>query len=94
MVMYPPERLSLPYVGGTTALHLAAARCHIDCVRLLMWEGADYNAVNANLETSLYLAAARGHAQCVLTQLDNAISQPILSIPTTSDGEQSDPASP
>ena len=88
-VLYPHKRVDLPYTGGTTPLHLAASKNHVKCVRLLMWEGADYNAVNAKLETSLFLAAAQGYRECVLTQLHNAISLPILSIPTITKGEQS-----
>ena len=88
-VLHPHKKVNLPYTGGTTPLHLAASRNQINCVRLLMWEGADYNAVNAKLETSLFLSAAQGFKECVLTQLRNAISLPILSIPTITDGEQS-----
>ena len=88
-VLHPHKKVNLPYTGGTTPLHLAASRNQINCVRLLMWEGADYNAVNAKLETSLFLSAAQGFKECVLTQLRNAISLPILSIPTITDGERS-----
>jgi ankyrin repeat protein len=52
-----------------------------------MWEGADYNMKNALGETPLYIAAKLGFSDCVLTLLKNAVSTPILSIPTNTNGE-------
>ncbi|XP_076439360.1 uncharacterized protein LOC143278271 [Babylonia areolata] len=80
-----PEEFSfniLPYEVGTTPLHLAAKRNHIECVKVLFDQGVDYNAADEKGQTSLYLAAKGGLPECVMLQLKNAVGFPILSIPT------------
>ena len=72
---------AVPHPGGTTPLHLAAANNHIECVRRLIWNGADYNAVDEKCRTSLFIAAQKAFGPCVHAHLDNAIWKDILSLP-------------
>lgn len=76
-----------PYKEGTSPLHLAVVNRHLDCVRALMWYGADCNGVNSLGETALYLAAREGFTDCIMTLLSNSVSLTILSVPTNRDGE-------
>ena len=77
---------AVPHPGGTTPLHLAAANDHCDCVKLLILNGADYNAVDEQCRTSLYIAAQKGYEACVHAHLDSAIWKDILSIPVKNTG--------
>lgn len=80
--------IAVPHPGGTTPLHLASANNHVNCVKLLIWNGADYNAVDERCRTSLYLAAQQGLAQCIHAHLDNAIWKDILSLPEKHTGNK------
>jgi len=53
----------------------------VNCVKQLIWNGADYNAVDERCRTSLYVAAEAGFSDCVHAHLDNAIWKDILSLP-------------
>lgn len=72
---------AFPHPGGTTPLHLAAANNNIECVKTLIWHGADYNAVDEYGRTSLFIAASKAEEACVHAHLDNAIWKDILSLP-------------
>ena len=74
------------HVGGTTPLQLATSNNHIDCIRELILNGADYNAVDETGRTSLYIAASLGYEDAVLTHLRNAIGRDILSLPIRETG--------
>lgn len=54
--------------GESTALHLACASGHDECVASLMWHGADPNP--GGDETPLFLSARIGSVACVATLLD------------------------
>lgn len=78
---------AIPYIGGTTALHLATQANHIDCIRELILNGADYNATDEKGRTSLYIAAESGLEEAVLCHLKNAVGRDILSLPVKETGE-------
>ena len=46
--------------NGSTPLHVAVYRCHIDCVRLLLEEGADVGALTEGGMTAAHIAACLG----------------------------------
>ena len=56
-------------------------------MKLLILNGADYNAVDEQCRTSLYIAAQKGYEACVHAHLDSAIWKDILSIPIKATGE-------
>lgn len=57
--------------AGTTGLHAAATRGHVDAVRLLLQHGADPNARDAGDNACpLHFAAGYGHAETVRALLD------------------------
>lgn len=78
--------VSVPYPGGTTALHLATKNRHNNCVKELILNGADYNQTNQHGHTSLYIAAQQGYEDLVLIHLDNAVGRDILSLPVQDTG--------
>jgi ankyrin repeat protein len=55
--------------GESTALHLACAAGHDECVASLVWHGADPNSVGD--ETPLFLCARVGSVRSVTTLLDS-----------------------
>lgn len=61
----------LYFKPGTTALHVAANRNHLDMVNFLLGKGAFVNPTNANRWIPLHMAAERGHA-AVVKALSNA----------------------
>ncbi|KAK3595843.1 hypothetical protein CHS0354_014665 [Potamilus streckersoni] len=78
---------AVPHPGGTTPLHLAASSDHVACVTHLIWNGADYNAVDEKGRTSLYIAAQKGFERCIHAHLNNAIWRDILSLPVNETGD-------
>ena len=78
-----------PYVADTRPLHLAAKNNHLSCIRELVQNGADYNAVDSHGRTSMYVAAEMGHEDAVLEHLNNAYGKTILSLPTKYSGTSS-----
>ena len=77
---------AVPHIGGTTPLHLATRNNHIGCIKELILNGADYNAVDQVGRTSLYIASELGYEEAVLTHLRNAIGRDILSLPVDDTG--------
>lgn len=60
-------------VGGDpsfTALYVAAAEGHLDCVKLLLARGTNPAAVMDGGETALTIAAKQGHEGCVRALLE------------------------
>jgi ankyrin repeat protein len=55
-------------------LHLAAAKCHAEVVRLLLGSGADPEAKTPRWETALYMAARCGHIPTIRVLIDNGKS--------------------
>lgn len=55
-----PSVLNLPNDTGRTPLHLAAANCRIDEVKLLLDKGAVIESKSRDLATPLHLAAQEG----------------------------------
>jgi hypothetical protein len=51
--------------NGATALHLAAARGDLGCVRVLVGHGADLEARTNQGDTPIILASDRGHSECL-----------------------------
>lgn len=80
-VLFLHKISGMPYLGGTTPLHLAAEKNRIPCAIELILYGADYNAVDEEGNTSLYIAARNGSSGCVMGHLENAVRMDILSIP-------------
>lgn len=50
---------------GWTALHFAAEKGHVECVELLLREGAEVDARSLTGSTPLHLAAERGRKECM-----------------------------
>lgn len=78
--------IAVPHIGGTTPLHLATQNNHMPCIKELILNGSDYNAVDQIGRTSLYIAAEMGLEEAVLTHLRNAIGKDILSLPVQNTG--------
>lgn len=57
-------------IDGSTALAAAAARGHLEIVRLLLARGANFDKADAHGATPLHEAAAHGHLQLVNLLLD------------------------
>ena len=64
-VLQRPINPNLRDATQTTALHIAANRGCLECLRLLLEAGADTEAVNALGVTALYMAAQGGHLEVV-----------------------------
>ena len=59
--------------SGATALHLAAQSGFVGCVRALIDQGADVNALTTSGQrTPLHLAAMQGHAECAQLLIDHS----------------------
>lgn len=50
---------------GKTAFHLAAARGHVECLRVMFTHGVDVTAQDTTGHSALHLAAKNGHHECV-----------------------------
>lgn len=67
------QTLDTPGPDGDTALHLACLYGHLDCVKLLLQEGAKVDVVSAEDETTpLHDAAAGGYLEIVQLLLSKA----------------------
>ena len=64
------EKARAANARGDTALILAAANGHADCVRALLEAGADVTLSTAEGFTALYAAAANGHTETIGLLLD------------------------
>ncbi len=51
--------------GGNTALIIASTNCHIECIKLLIENGADVNIGNIEGDTPLIFASSIDHIECV-----------------------------
>ncbi len=51
--------------NSESALHMAAQRGHLECVKLLVEAGADVNALNKHREPPIHLAKVKGHEEVV-----------------------------
>ena len=54
----------MPDKGGLTSVHSAAQGGHLECLRLLIENGAEVNSVSKKGETPADLAAQGGHIEC------------------------------
>uniref|UniRef100_A0A452HLP4 Uncharacterized protein n=1 Tax=Gopherus agassizii TaxID=38772 RepID=A0A452HLP4_9SAUR len=50
---------------GKTAFHLAAAKGHAECLRIMMTHGVDVTAQDGTGHTALHLAAKNSHLDCI-----------------------------
>ncbi|XP_047412260.1 ankycorbin isoform X2 [Sciurus carolinensis] len=50
---------------GKTAFHLAAAKGHVECLRVMVAHGVDVTAQDTTGHSALHLAAKNGHHECV-----------------------------
>ena len=57
--------------SGSTPLHLAALKGHLDFLKVLIHNGADVNAVDLDKRTSLHKAAEYGHVGVAKVLLQN-----------------------
>ena len=51
--------------NNATPLYWAAANGHVDCVKLLLASGADYNKADDNMRTPLYWAKTNKHKKVI-----------------------------
>jgi Ankyrin repeats (3 copies) len=58
----------------TTVLHIVTAKGYTECVKYLLDQGADLEAVDANGNTPLHLATGNGHIDIVELLLSRAAS--------------------
>ena len=65
---------------------MAASNNQIECVKKLIWNGADYNTTDEYGRTSLYIAAEESLDDCVHAHLDSAVWKAILSLPSKETG--------
>ena len=59
-----PSYLNKPSSSGETALHKAAAKGNLECIKLLVQRGADVNMPDKQGRTPLLLSWANGHFEC------------------------------
>lgn len=59
-----PWYINKPSSSGETALHKAAAKGSLDCVKLLVQRGANVNLVDKQGKTPLLIAWQSGHFEC------------------------------
>lgn len=59
-----PSYINKPSSSGETALHKAAAKGSLDCVKLLVQRGANVNLVDKQGRTPLLIAWDNGHFEC------------------------------
>ena len=59
-----PWYINKPSSSGETALHKAAAKGSLDCVKLLIQRGANVNLVDKQGRTPLLIAWENGHFEC------------------------------
>ena len=57
------------------------------CIKELILNGSDYNAVDELGRTSLYVATEMGFEDAVLIHLRNAVGRDILSLPIKQTGK-------
>nr|XP_020026070.1 ankycorbin isoform X1 [Castor canadensis] len=50
---------------GKTAFHLAAAKGHVECLRVMVTHGVDVTAQDTTGHSALHLAAKNGHLECI-----------------------------
>jgi len=55
----------MPDKGGLTSVHSAAQGGHLECLRLLIENGAEVNSVSNKGETPADFAAQGGHIECL-----------------------------
>lgn len=59
-----PLHINKPSSSGDTALHKAAAKGSLDCIKLLVQRGANVNKVDKEGRTPLLVAWENGHFEC------------------------------
>uniref|UniRef100_A0A8C6GAD3 Retinoic acid induced 14 n=1 Tax=Mus spicilegus TaxID=10103 RepID=A0A8C6GAD3_MUSSI len=50
---------------GKTAFHLAAAKGHVECLKVMVTHGVDVTAQDSSGHSALHVAAKNGHPECI-----------------------------
>lgn len=50
---------------GKTAFHLAAAKGHVECLKVMVTHGVDVTAQDSSGHSALHIAAKNGHPECI-----------------------------